>query len=102
MAGREFTSARQSLSTDIFVKTMCLRSWTKHGVVKIPRDRQRAAAALTSSLPSAGGQSVIDAEVELLENEQEDQWQWPEDNLLEDVSMLNKQFEAMLSEQDAG
>ena len=26
MAGREFTTARQSLSTDIFIKTMCLRS----------------------------------------------------------------------------
>ena len=69
----------------------------KHGIIKIPRDRQRAAVALTSSLP-CGGQSVIDAEVTMLESEQQDQWA---ENVLKDVSMLNKQFDSMLSEQDA-
>ena len=42
MAGREFTTARQSLSTDIFIKTMCLRSWMKAGIIKVPVDRQIA------------------------------------------------------------
>ena len=40
MAGREFTTARQSLSSDIFIKTMCLRSWMKARVIRLPNDCQ--------------------------------------------------------------
>ncbi|KAI2492699.1 hypothetical protein MHU86_21847 [Fragilaria crotonensis] len=54
MSGREYTSARQSLSSDIFVKKMCLRSWMKIDIIKIPRDRQKAAmSGLAGSSASA-------------------------------------------------
>ena len=45
MAGREFTTARQSLSSLVFIQTMCLRSWMKLGVLSIPENRERAANA---------------------------------------------------------
>ena len=49
MAGREFTSAQQSLSSDIFVKTMCLRTWMKPDMIRLPRDRQKAAIGVAST-----------------------------------------------------
>jgi hAT family C-terminal dimerisation region len=42
LAGLEFTTAHQSLSTDIFIKTMCLCSWMKASIIKIPADRHKA------------------------------------------------------------
>ena len=59
MAGREFTTARQSLSTDIFIKTMCLRrSWMKAGVIKIPADRHKA-ASLKVRFPAAAIDQMV-------------------------------------------
>jgi hypothetical protein len=94
MAGREFTSARQSLSSDIFVKTMCLRSWMKLGEIKIPHDRHRAMVALASTRPP--GESV-DAVVSMIEVEQEE---WVEE-VLDDsvVGMLNTQFDNMFADE---
>ena len=101
MAGREFTSARQSLSSAIFVKTMCLRSWMKAGVITIPTDRQRALETPSvCELGSPGGASstadFIDHEVSMIEIEQQD---WVEE-VLDDgvVSMLNIQFDNMIAD----
>ncbi|KAH8960164.1 hypothetical protein BDL97_06G117900 [Sphagnum fallax] len=34
-AGREFTCTRQSLSSSVFIMTMCLRSWMNAGILKV-------------------------------------------------------------------
>ena len=93
MAGREFTAARQSLSSDIFIKTMCLRSWIKAGVVKIPPDRHKAFMSVTR-LPAAG---TIDEVVNAIEVEQQE---WVEE-VLDDgaIAMLNTQFNHLLEEE---
>jgi hypothetical protein len=40
MAGWKFTTARQSLLSEIFIKTMWLRSWMKARAIKLPNNRQ--------------------------------------------------------------
>jgi hypothetical protein len=40
MGGWEFTTARQLLLSEIVIKTMCLRSWMKARVIKLPNDCQ--------------------------------------------------------------
>ena len=78
MAGREFTTARQLLSTDIFIKTICfLRSWMKAGVIKVPVDRQKALISLTR-LPAAAAAATIDDVVSTIEMDQEE---WVEEVL---------------------
>jgi hypothetical protein len=95
MSGREFTSARQSLSSDIFVKTMCLRSWMKLDIIKIPRDRQKAVMTGLGSTRPATDKS-IDAVVSMIEMEQNE---WVEE-VLDDgvVGMLNVQFDNMFAD----
>ena len=107
MAGREFTSARQSLSSAIFVKTMCLRSWMKENIIIIPSDRQRAlktGPVLDMVVGSPGEASwtstaaeSIDHVVSMIEIEQED---WVEE-VLDDgvVNMLNIQFDNMIADE---
>ena len=105
MAGREFTSARQSLSCAIFVKTMCLRSWMSANVITIPSDRQKALAQplILEGLEASprGGASCatesIDHMVSLIEIEQSD---WVKE-VLDDgvVSMLNIQFDDMIADE---
>jgi hypothetical protein len=51
MTGWGFTTAHQSLSSDIFIKTMCLRSWMKAGVINIPPDRHKALMSLHDCHP---------------------------------------------------
>ena len=51
MSGREFTTAQQSLSSGIFIKTMCLLSWMKLDILKIPCDCQKAMTGLGSTRP---------------------------------------------------
>jgi hypothetical protein len=34
--GRKFTCTRQSLSSSVFIMTMCLRSWMNAGILKVP------------------------------------------------------------------
>jgi hAT family C-terminal dimerisation region len=95
-AGREFTTARQSLSTDIFIKTMCLRSWMKAGVIKVPVDRQKALMSLTR-LPAAAAAATIDDVVSTIEVDQEE---WVEE-VLDDsaLDMLNNQFDHLTAEE---
>jgi hypothetical protein len=107
MAGREFTSARQSLSSAIFVKTMCLRSWLSANVITIPSgDRQKAMAQplILEGLAASprGGASFATESINhmvrsLIEIEQSD---WVEE-VLDDgaVSMLNIQFDDMIADE---
>ena len=94
MAGREFTAARQSLSSAIFIKTMCLRSWIKANVISIPPDRQKAMMAPTQ--PHGSPAESIDTVVSMIEIEQED---WVEE-VLDDgiVRMLNVQFDNLIAD----
>ena len=45
-AKREFTCTRQSMSSSVFIMTMCLRSWMYVGSLKVPANRAQVAAAL--------------------------------------------------------
>ena len=98
MAGREFTTARQSLSTDIFIKTMCLRSWMKAGIIKVPVDRQKALMSLTRLLAAAAA-ATIDDVVSTIEMDQEECW--VEEEVLDDsaLDMLNNQFDHLTAEE---
>jgi hypothetical protein len=104
MAGREFTTARQSLSSEIFIKTMCLRSWMKAQVIKLPKDCQLVEQTQPSHAALPGGVSTntavsIDAAVLMIEIEQED---WVEE-VLDDsmVGMLNIQFDNLIADEDS-
>jgi hypothetical protein len=102
MAGREFTTARQSLSSDIFIKTMCLRSWMKAQVIVLPKDCQFVLPI--HEVGSPGGVSTktavsIDAAVSMIEIEQED---WVEEVL--DDGMVGKliiQFNNLIAEDES-
>jgi hypothetical protein len=50
MAGREFTATRQSLSSSMFIQTMCLRSWIDARVIKVPSNRAKVAADIEKAL----------------------------------------------------
>ena len=93
-AGREFTSAHQSLSSAIFVKTMCLRSWMKAGVITIPSDRQKAMSmalpvVLEVGSPGSASNAAESIDQQLIRIEIEQQ-EWVEE-VLDDgvVTMLN-------------
>jgi hAT family C-terminal dimerisation region len=92
-AGREFTSARQSLSSSIFIQTMCLRSWMDAGILKLPVNRAQAAADAAAARAAQDIAVADDLEATLaqIEIEQDD---WYEE-ILDDgvVQMLNNQFE---------
>ncbi len=45
-ADREFTCTRQSLSSSVFIMTMCLRSWMNASILKVLVNRAKAAGAL--------------------------------------------------------
>ena len=49
-AGREFSSDRMSLSSGMFVASMCVRSWLRDGGFKAPKDRYSSAVALSAQL----------------------------------------------------
>ena len=101
--GREFTTARQSLSSDIFIKTMCLRSWMKAQVIVLPKDRQIAlpnhAVGSRAGDVSINTAVSIDAGVSMIEIEQKD---WVEE-VLDDgrVGMLNAQFNNLIAEDES-
>jgi hypothetical protein len=45
-AGREFTESRMNLSTNLFIASMCVRSWRRDGGLKAPQNRLQAAKEL--------------------------------------------------------
>jgi hypothetical protein len=91
-AGRECTSARQSLSHSVFIQTMFLRSWMDAGILTPPANRAQAAAdAAAAARAEQDGADDLDATVEMMEIEQDD---WAEE-VLDDcvVQQLNGEFE---------
>jgi len=90
-AGREFTCTRQSLSSSVFIMTMCLRSWMNAGILKVPTNRAQAATALGQD-----STNNMESGVQELEEEQED---WDEE-ILDDgvVQMLHNQFADLVFE----
>jgi hAT family C-terminal dimerisation region len=73
-AGSEFTSARQSLSSSIFIQTMCLRSWMDAGILKLPMNRAQDAADTATALAAQDTALANDLEaaVAQIEIEQDD------------------------------
>ncbi|CAK9200525.1 unnamed protein product [Sphagnum troendelagicum] len=98
-AGRKFTCTWQSLSSSVFIMTMCLRSWMNAGILKVLTNRAQAAAALGQD-----GANNVESVVQELEEEQED-WDeeilddWDEE-ILDDgvVQMLHNQFADLVFE----
>jgi hypothetical protein len=91
--GREFTSAWQSLSSSIFIQTMCLRSWMDAGILKLPMNRVQAAADAVAARTAQDTALADDLEAAIAQIEIE-QVDWYEE-ILDDgvVEMLNNQFE---------
>jgi hypothetical protein len=68
MSGWEFTSAQQSLSSDIFFKTLSLRSWMKLEILKIPCNCHKGMTGLGSTRPP---DESTDAVVNMIEMDQD-------------------------------
>jgi len=90
MARHEFTAARQSLSSSMFIQTMCLRSWIDARVIKVPSNRAKVAANIEKAFGDGATASVA-AIFDQIAVEQ-DHW---EDEVLDDgvVELMNLQFE---------
>jgi len=83
--GREFTCTRQSLSSSVFIMTMCMRSWMNVGILKMPANRAQVVTALGQD-----GANNVESVVQELEEEQED---WDEEILDNGViQMFHNQF----------
>jgi hypothetical protein len=65
--GREFTCTWQSLSSLMFIMTMCLRSWMNAGILKVLANQAQAVTALGQD-----GANNVESPVQELEEEQED------------------------------
>jgi hypothetical protein len=63
----EFTCTWQSLSSSVFIMTMCMRSWMNAGILKVPTNRVQATTALGQD-----GANNVELVVQELEEEQED------------------------------
>ncbi len=89
-ADREFTCTRQSLSSSVFIMTMCLRLWMNAGILKVPANRTQAAAL------GQDDANNVESVVQELEEEQED---WDKE-ILDDgvVQMLHNQFTDLVFE----
>jgi hypothetical protein len=104
IAGREFTAARQSLLSEIFIKAMCLRSWMTAQVIKLPKDWQLVEQTQPSHAALPGGVSTntavsIDAALSMIEIEQEDWVKKVLDNGM--VGMLNIQFNNLIADEES-
>jgi hypothetical protein len=64
---REFTCTKQSLSSSVFIMTMCLRLWMNAGILKVSTNRAQAAAALGQD-----NTNNVESVVQELEEEHED------------------------------
>ena len=74
--------------------TMCIRSWMKAGVIKIPADRQKAMLSLKARFPDA----AIDEVVNTMEAVEQEEWV---EEVLDDsaLGMLNTQFNQVFAEE---
>jgi hypothetical protein len=63
----EFTCIRQSLSSSVFIMTMCMCSWMNVGILKVPANRAQAMATLRQD-----GTNNVELVIQELEEEQED------------------------------
>jgi len=95
MVGREFTAARQSLSSSVFIQTMCLRSWIDVGVIKVPSNRAKEAADIEKALGDGATANVVAIFDQIAVKQ--DHW---EDEVLDDevVELMNSQFERFVLE----
>ena len=60
-AGREFNDSRLRLSTNIFIASMCVRSWRRDGGLLIPKNRREAAKKL----------AALEGAIDAIENDEE-------------------------------
>jgi len=90
MAGCEFTVARQSLSSSMFIQTMCLCSWIDARVIKVPLNRAKVAADIEKVL--GDGAAIFD-QIAV----EQDHWEY---EVLDDgvVELMNSQFERFVLE----
>jgi hAT family C-terminal dimerisation region len=99
-AGREFTTAPQSLSSSNFIQTMCLRSWMDASTLKLPVNRAHEAADAAASRATQDTALADDLEAAIahIEIEQDD---WHEE-ILDDgvIQMLNNQLEDLVLESE--
>ncbi len=95
MARREFTVVRQSLSSSVFIQTMCLRFWIDARVIKVPSNRAKVTADIEKALGDDATASVT-AIFDQIAVEQ-DHW---ENEVLDDgvVELMNSQFEHFVLE----
>ncbi|CAM6015556.1 unnamed protein product [Sphagnum balticum] len=95
MVGSEFTAARQSLSSSVFIQTMCLRSWIDARVIKVPLNRAKVAADIEKALGDGATASVVTIFDQIAV--EQDHW---EDEVLDDgvVQLMNSQFERFVLE----
>ncbi|CAM6059074.1 unnamed protein product [Sphagnum tenellum] len=80
VVGCEFTCTRQSLSSSMFIMTMCMRSWMNADILKVLTNRTEAAATLGQD-----GANNVESVVQELEEEQED---WDEEILDDGVIQM--------------
>jgi hypothetical protein len=95
MAGREFTAVRQSLSSSVFIQTMCLHSWIDARVIKVPSNRAKVAANIEKVLSDSATATVAAIFYQI--TVEQDHW---EDEVLDDgvVELMNSQFERFVLE----
>ncbi|BBN11048.1 hypothetical protein Mp_5g08610 [Marchantia polymorpha subsp. ruderalis] len=94
IAGREFTSSRQFLSSLMFIMTMCLRSWMDAKILNVSANRAIAAAIGYTNKDNSTDE--IEDVVNQLEIEQDDVYEEVFDDGV--VQILNNQFEEMVFE----
>ena len=89
VAKREFMAVRQSLSSSVFIQTMCLQSWIDACVIKISSNQAKAAAKMEKVL----GDSVCTIFYQIAVRQ--DHW---EDEILDNVvvELMNLQFERLV------
>lgn len=89
MAGREFTTVWQSLSSSVFIDTMCLRLWLDSHVLDILTNRRNFVASQATV-------HNIDDKIETIGLEQE---KWENEGMNDGlVCLLNQYFKEMLVE----
>lgn len=95
-AGREYTTSRQSLSPPVFIKTMCVRSWIKAGVMKVPSDRARSYRdTLKESVHANEVEAKFGRDVERIFNEQS---AWQDEEEIDECTApsINEQFNQVM------